>query len=433
MICSTFFFQMLKERLCFDPEFWNLLTLRTRCLELMSDKVMKAAVLSEMKDEDDKQDSEELLVNNICAHSFNSCKCAVAAHVDQDLPEVQTADGEADKRGTQSHDGVLKRRNWRRRLRRRKQATSDDEADHGDDPDIKYNLTSTSVGNKPMYSLRRNRTNMDNSTVKLPLNRKREYLSRCVKSQILKRKGRKKRWLQGLPKLEQLPAVKEKKKQVRGLKRGRKPLSKLELSFPDNEIFGFEELTDTDDKKPDMPYLEIELKQDKHQQTECQDEQMVTGTGDEVTYMPPLDSEKLEKEQQQKETELGGSVGVQTGEEAQTELGGRPRGDPAPAVEGDHELDGPLLDLFDCPAEQFHCYCLRLKTPDNETLQPSDTDVPNGDTEQEPQPTEETEISNSEVSVSVVILPGICLKSGIPNCIFESYLTRYTFTSFCFE
>uniref|UniRef100_A0A3Q1B245 C2H2-type domain-containing protein n=1 Tax=Amphiprion ocellaris TaxID=80972 RepID=A0A3Q1B245_AMPOC len=34
--------QRLKERLCFDPEFWNLLTLRTHCLELMSDKVMKA-------------------------------------------------------------------------------------------------------------------------------------------------------------------------------------------------------------------------------------------------------------------------------------------------------------------------------------------------------------------------------------------------------
>uniref|UniRef100_A0A3B4Z879 Zinc finger protein 654 n=1 Tax=Seriola lalandi dorsalis TaxID=1841481 RepID=A0A3B4Z879_SERLL len=33
--------QMLKERLCFDPEFWNFLTLKTHCLELISDKVMK--------------------------------------------------------------------------------------------------------------------------------------------------------------------------------------------------------------------------------------------------------------------------------------------------------------------------------------------------------------------------------------------------------
>uniref|UniRef100_A0A671XJI9 Zinc finger protein 654 n=1 Tax=Sparus aurata TaxID=8175 RepID=A0A671XJI9_SPAAU len=52
--------QMLKERLCFDPEFWNLLTLRTHCLELISDKVMKAAVLSEMREEEEKEYSKEL-------------------------------------------------------------------------------------------------------------------------------------------------------------------------------------------------------------------------------------------------------------------------------------------------------------------------------------------------------------------------------------
>uniref|UniRef100_A0A3Q2QGY1 Zinc finger protein 654 n=1 Tax=Fundulus heteroclitus TaxID=8078 RepID=A0A3Q2QGY1_FUNHE len=55
---------MLKERLCFDPEFWNLLTLRTRCLELMSDNVMKDAVLSEMKEEEEKEYREGLLPNN---------------------------------------------------------------------------------------------------------------------------------------------------------------------------------------------------------------------------------------------------------------------------------------------------------------------------------------------------------------------------------
>uniref|UniRef100_H2MMC3 Zinc finger protein 654 n=1 Tax=Oryzias latipes TaxID=8090 RepID=H2MMC3_ORYLA len=55
--------QMLKERLCFDPEFWNLLTLRTRCLELMSDKVTKDAVLSEMKEEEEKECTPEYLPN----------------------------------------------------------------------------------------------------------------------------------------------------------------------------------------------------------------------------------------------------------------------------------------------------------------------------------------------------------------------------------
>uniref|UniRef100_A0A3B5KRS9 Zinc finger protein 654 n=1 Tax=Xiphophorus couchianus TaxID=32473 RepID=A0A3B5KRS9_9TELE len=62
--------QMLKERLCFDPEFWNLLTLRTHCLELMSDKVMKDAVLDEMKLEEEKESSEYLLPNNCVNESI---------------------------------------------------------------------------------------------------------------------------------------------------------------------------------------------------------------------------------------------------------------------------------------------------------------------------------------------------------------------------
>uniref|UniRef100_A0A3B4AMU4 C2H2-type domain-containing protein n=1 Tax=Periophthalmus magnuspinnatus TaxID=409849 RepID=A0A3B4AMU4_9GOBI len=44
--------QKLKEHLCFDPEFWNLLTLRTHCLELISDKAMQAAVLNEIEEEE---------------------------------------------------------------------------------------------------------------------------------------------------------------------------------------------------------------------------------------------------------------------------------------------------------------------------------------------------------------------------------------------
>ncbi|KAL4635699.1 hypothetical protein GN956_G13503 [Arapaima gigas] len=43
--------QMLKKGLFFDPEFWNLITLRTNCLKLMSEKVMKAA-LNEIMEED---------------------------------------------------------------------------------------------------------------------------------------------------------------------------------------------------------------------------------------------------------------------------------------------------------------------------------------------------------------------------------------------
>ncbi len=398
---------MLKERLCFDPEFWNLLTLRMYCLELMSDKVMKAAVLSEMKEEEEKEYSQELLINNCvngsCTHGFNSCQCTEAAFLNQDLPEEQTMDGHAVKCVAPSNNALLKTKKWRKRLRRRKQSMSEDEADFGDDPEIKYNLKSTSSGNNPIYSLRRNHTKMENSApVKLPLNRKREYLSRCVKSQILKRKGKKKRWLQGLPMLEQVQTVKEKKVKVKGRKRGWKPLSKLELSYPDNEISlteeesGFEEITDSEDKEQDMPHLENELER-KSEHKEYPLEQM----------------DDLEREnglEKHSDSVCGSSLNEQIQEESQSQFGEGPQA-AVPAVEADPELDGPPLELLDCPVELLHSYSLKSKKPDSEKLQPpesSASDELNGDTEQKPQPTVDTEVSNTEVSyLSVITLLGI--------------------------
>ncbi|XP_054471784.1 zinc finger protein 654-like [Anoplopoma fimbria] len=385
--------QMLKQRLCFDPEFWNLLTLRTHCLELMSDKVMKAAVLSEMKEEEEKEYSEELLintcVNDSCTRGINSCQC--------------TVDGETEKCVAPSNNVLLKRRKWKKSLRRGNQSMSDDEADLCDDPEFKYNIKSTSYGNKPVYSLRRINTKIENSaSVKAPLNRKREYLSRCVKSQILKRKGRKKRWLQGLPRLEQVQAVKEEKVEVKdkmvkgkGKKRGRKPLQKLELSFPDNVIYlteeesGFEEITDTEDRELDMPQLENELEQ-KSEQKECQFEQM----------------DDLERENElEKHPDLvsGSSLDEQTQRGSQPEFGdGLPDAPQAaaPVVEADPELDGPPLELLDCPIELLHNYSLKSKKPDGEKLQPPESlaqDAVNGDTGQEPHPTVKTEVVNTEV------------------------------------
>lgn len=388
---------MLKERLCFDPEFWNLLTLRTHCLELMSDKVMKAAVLSEMEEEEEKEHSEELLMNNcvndLCTQGFNSCQCTEAAFVN--LPEKQSTEGKTEKCVPPSDNALQKRRKWSRRLRRRKQSMSDDEADLGDDPEIKYNLKSTSLANNPMYSLRRNHTNMENSaSVKLPLNRKREYLSRCVKSQILKRKGQKKRWLQGLPRLEQAQTVKEKKVKVKGKKRGRKPLSKLELSFPDNEILlteeesGFEEITDTEDKEQDMPHLENELEQTRElheNQHELMDDLVKENGLEEHTDMV-----------------CGSSLSEETRGESQTLLGpklceGPPSGPQAavPAVEADPELDGPPLELLDCPIKRLHSYSKKPDGPPESTA----SDELNGSTEEEPKLTVETEVSNTEVSL----------------------------------
>lgn len=420
-VVSIFVFQMLKERLCFDPEFWNLLTLRTHCLELMSDKVMKAAVLSEMKEEEEKEYSDEFSINNCvndsCTRGLDSCQRTEAAVVKKALPEKQTMGKETEKLAVQSNDAHLKRRKWRRRLRRRKPSKSDDEADLGDDPEIKYNLKATSSGNKPVYSLRRNHTNAESSApVKLPLNRKREYLSRCVKSQILKRKGRKKRWLQGLPRLEQVPAVKEKKVIGRGRKRGRKPSLKLELSYPNNEIALTErecafEITDTEDKVTDMPDLENELKQESEQRVNHLDDMC-----------------KLEKDNGLEE---GTDMDCGRGSIAQTQLGSGlcegPSQDPQaanPAVEADPELDGPPLDLFSCPVDQFHSYCLRQKNPDGERVPPpesSASDGINGDTEHESEPTEELELSNTEVSC-LPYPPKRCLIVGsslVCLCIFH--------------
>lgn len=397
---------MLKERLCFDPEFWNLLTLRMYCLELMSDKVMKAAVLSEMKEEEEKEYSEEVLINNCvngsCTQGLNSCQCTEATFVNQDLPKEQTMDEDTVKCVAPSNNALLKTRKWRRRLRRSKQSMSDDEADLGDDPEFKYNLKSTSSGNNPIYSLRRNHTKMETSApVKLPLNRKREYLSRCVKSKILKRKGKKKRWLQGLPKLEQVQTVQEKKVKVKGRKKGWKPLSKLELSYPDNEIAlteeesGFEEISDTEDKEQDMPHLENELeRQSEHKENPLE-------------QMDELERENgLEKHG---DLVYGSSLCEQIQEESQTQFGSKLCKGPqaaVPAVEADPEFDGPPLELLDCPIELLHSYSLKSKKPDSEKLQPPESsalDELNGDTEQKPQPTVETEVSNTEVSYLSVI------------------------------
>ncbi|KAM6934516.1 zinc finger protein 654-like [Xenentodon cancila] len=386
--------QMLKERLCFDPEFWNLLTLRTHCLALMSDKVMKAAVLSEMKEEEEKE-CNELFLNNCknesCTFGCNSCHCAQAAFVDQHLPEEQPPD-EAGKSAA-PNKAPLRRRKWRKRLRKRKQLISDEEFELPDDPEFKYNLKTASLGNKPMYSLRHNHKKMENSaSVKHPVSRKREYLSRCVKSQILKRKGRKKRWLQGLPRLEIVQAVKEKIIKVKGKKRGRKPLSKLELSYPDNEVHlteessGVEEKMDSKHAEEGMPCVDGDL-ENKSEQKE-----------DDVERRSDSDQETA----QHVNLDGAGSSSRETQEEAATQLEPTPCENlpceaqvAAPAGKASPQFDGPLLELLDCPIELLHSYSLKSKRLDCEKPQlpePPETDEVNGDAEKEPQPRVEVEV-----------------------------------------
>lgn len=389
---------MLKERLCFDPEFWNLLTLRTHCMELMSDKVMKAAVLSEMEEEEEKECPEELFfncLNDSCTNGLESHQTFEAAVEKQELPVKRLMNAEVENCVDTSSDASLKRRKWRRRLRQRRQSKSDDEGDPCKDPEFRYNLKSPGI--KPAgYSLRHNHTRTENSaSLKLPLNRKREYLSRCVKSQILKRKGRKKRWLQGLPRLEMIPAVPEKKIKGRGRKRLWRSSQSLELCYPDNEIFSaefrFANITDTEDDLIDVPVLNNEL---QHQSKEINHQ-----------LQQEDNPEKDSGFEENTEADFGSSIPPEIGEDSQTWLDSqeRPPNGPQtiPAVEADATLDGEPLALSSCPVEQLHSYCMRIKDTDGENTQPpesSASEEPNDDTELEPQTTEDTEMSDTEVS-----------------------------------
>lgn len=389
---------MLKERLCFDPEFWNLLTLRAHCMELMSDKVMKAAVLSEMEEEEEKECHEELFFNNClndsCANGFESCQTFEAAVEQQELPVKPLVNAEVENCVDTSSDAPLKRRKWRRRLRRKRQSV-DDEGDPCKDPEFRYNLKSPGI--KPTgYSLRHNHTRSDNSaSLKLPLNRKREYLSRCVKSQILKRKGRKKRWLQGLPRLELIPTVPEKKIKGRGRKRLWRSSQTLELCYPDNEIFSaefsLEMITDTENDTMDVPVLKNERQHQSeevnHQLQQEDNPEKESGFGENT------------------DADFGSSISPQIREDSQTRLDPQerpPNGPQAtPGVEADAALDGEPLALSSWPVEQLHSYCMRFQDADGENTQPpesSASEEPNDDTEPEPQTTEDTEMSDTEVS-----------------------------------
>lgn len=390
---------MLKERLCFDPEFWNLLTLRAHCMELMSDKVLKAAVLSEMEEEEEKECRQELLFNNClsdpCTNGLESCQSFDAAVEKQELPVKLHMNADVESCVDASSGAPLKRRKWRRRLQRRRRSKSDDEGDPWKDPEFRYNLKSPGI--KPTgYSLRHHHAHKENSaSLKLPLNRKREYLSRCVKSQILKRKGRKKRWLQGLPRLELIPAVPEKKIKGRGRKRLWRSSQTLELCYPDNEIsgahFSFEKIADAEEDRMDVPVL----KNERRQQSEEVNHQL----------QQEDNPEKDSGFEENTDADFGSSVLPRIREDSRPRLDSQerpPNGPPAiPAVEADAALDGEPLALSSCPVEQLHSYCMRLKDADGENAQAEESsasDEPNDDTEPEPQTAEDTEMSDAEVS-----------------------------------
>ncbi|XP_029567647.1 uncharacterized protein LOC115161071 isoform X3 [Salmo trutta] len=178
--------QVLKKGLFFDPEFWNLLTLRTHCLELMTDKAMRDA-LNELKEEEELEQVEEEWIPSYWMEE-ETCRIHTDAshlhpHTNRALESSDTVGQEheealnGDAPESQTEDFSVRRRRRKRRWRRRK-CRSDIE--YADDPDIKYSL---------IHNL------SSESSTKLPANRQREYLARHVKNQILKRRSRKPRWL----------------------------------------------------------------------------------------------------------------------------------------------------------------------------------------------------------------------------------------------
>ncbi|XP_035995404.1 zinc finger protein 292 [Fundulus heteroclitus] len=372
--------QMLKERLCFDPEFWNLLTLRTRCLELMSDNVVKDAVLSEMKEEEEKEYREGLLPNNCvnesCAPSLDSCLRTQAAVESKDLPENLVVVAPETKCLAQSRVH-LRRRKWRKPLAK---------LDFVDDPEFKYNLKPHSLSSKPMYSLRNNHIKVGyTGPVRLPSNHSGEYFPQGVKNQIFKRRGRKKRWLQGLPNVEQAQPVSAKKFKVGGEKRGRKPLPRLELSFPENEIPVTEEAcgveVDAEGKEQALPDLDFEP-QSIGKQTE-----------DEV--------ELLNEPNKENSADASVVAGYRLGEQSEEaplvsklcdDLPSEPQG--AVPVQANPEVDGPVIELLVNPVELLHNYSLLPRTSDGDepkSPESKTSEEVNGNIKQESKSEVETE------------------------------------------
>ncbi|XP_072301206.1 uncharacterized protein [Eucyclogobius newberryi] len=321
--------QKLKEHLCFDPEFWNLLTLRTHCLELISDKAMQAAVLNEIEEEEKNCEAQE---------AFN---CADDSPVEESEslkpPEcsgnvngpVENANGEKVKPLTETENVPKRRRGRRRKDEIKKEKAVNEEANRKDDPEVVYNIKPKHASKSDSYALRRNHKNRENAApVKYPYNRKREYLTRCVKSQLLTRKGHK-RWLQGVQTLDQEEYLKVKQILYKGKKRGRKPFLRVELSYPDNEI-----------------QLVIE--------TQSEEEDMQAKNEDSNQAL-----DKAERQTEESQAVPGTSLAA---EEVRV-----------PAVEGDPELDGPSFELMDSAVEVFHSYCLNSNNAEDEMGQPKGT------------------------------------------------------------
>nr|XP_061799539.1 zinc finger protein 654-like [Nerophis lumbriciformis] len=362
--------QMLKGHLSFDPEFWSILALRTRCLELINDQLIKDALINEMREEEEEEEKEiqeyciehqthtvyDSLAQNLNLGQCEGTEAEVQSSLLEPSPESRTV--------SVTSNVPVKKRKWRKRLQRKVYLLSDEDVDQGDDPEFMYNLKPTALCYKSVYSLRCKRTRRENCTsVKLPLDQKKEYLSQCVKSQILRRKG-KNWWLQGVPKLEAPQTNQQKLVVVKGKKRGRKPAHKWELSYPDNEIF---------------------LPKDESGLGESSDPELIS-----EEHMPLL---KNEGEAKKPPEDIKYSDFSHTQEEPSRLC----VPSVSPAVEANAEFDESPLELESSPSEFMHNYCVKYTNGDSDSVQPTESAI-HGDV---PPIIEESEKATLKVKVEL--------------------------------
>ncbi|XP_064832604.1 zinc finger protein 654-like [Oncorhynchus masou masou] len=393
--------QVLKEGLFFDPEFWNLLTLRTHCLELMTDKAMREA-LNEVKEEEDLEQVEEEWIPSYWMEE-ETCRIHtdtshLQPHTNTALENSETAgqeheEGEyGDAPGSQTEDFLV---------RRKRRCRSD--VDYADDPDIKYSLRhSPSSG----------------SSTKLPANREREYLARHVKNKILKRRGRKPRWLL-LEMTRQTENVSPGRKRARGKgregmrergegkrekwergeckserwergkgrrKRGegdegkkvrrqgregkrpyRRTIRGMELSFPENEVPVDQEVVQNC-IEPSISvalqhidaenYVNMGLPNGLHGERPFEYE---PETEIELSEVEPSDTNPLDLKPSVVELSV---VEPSVAEPSEVKVF------EGPSEQTDPELDGPALDMEECPLTLFHIYAKSSKGTDAKELQP---------------------------------------------------------------
>lgn len=216
--------QILKKGLFFDPEFWSLLNIKTNCLKLMSDEVARAAVCEIME--------EDKWASSYCVREHCKCRTETERTITQEAKpgsRDKQESGMMEKRiaspsGDLSSESPLYKRRGRRPGTR---LTKD----------------------LDQYPVRRSFRQLDlaQNHARQLSNRCQRFLTRQAEKNILKRRGRKPRWL-----LEQLAALEENSAPGQRKKPGRKPklFSSLkdilvdapaieitmEYSYPDNEV-----------------------------------------------------------------------------------------------------------------------------------------------------------------------------------------------------